>query len=33
VESAGSRHAVTETRSAELKGLVEPVVIASLVWS
>ncbi len=33
VESAGSRHPVTETRSAELKGLVEPVVIASLVWS
>ena len=33
VESAGSRHPVTETRSAELKGLAEPVVIASLVWS
>jgi len=31
VESAGSRHPVTETRSAELKGLAEPVVIASLV--
>jgi class 3 adenylate cyclase len=30
VESAGSRHPVTETRSAELKGLAEPVVIASL---
>ena len=33
VESAGSRHPVTETRSAELKGLAEPVVIASLVGS
>lgn len=33
VESAGSRHPVRETRSAELKGLAEPVVIASLVWS
>jgi class 3 adenylate cyclase len=31
VESAGSRHPVTETRSAELKGLAEPVLIASLV--
>jgi len=31
VESAGSRHPVTETRSAELKGLAEPVIIASLV--
>ena len=31
VESAGSRHPVTETRSAELKGLAEPVVVASLV--
>ena len=30
VESAGSRHPVTGTRSAELKGLAEPVVIASL---
>jgi len=33
VVSAGSRHPVTETRSAELKGLAEPVVIASLVGS
>jgi class 3 adenylate cyclase len=33
VESAGSRHPVTETRSAQLKGLAEPVVIASLVGS
>jgi class 3 adenylate cyclase len=31
VESAGSRHPVTDTRSAELKGLAEPVVVASLV--
>jgi class 3 adenylate cyclase len=31
VESAGSRHPVTESRCAELKGLAEPVVIASLV--
>jgi class 3 adenylate cyclase len=31
VESAGSRHPVTETRSAMLKGLAEPVDIASLV--
>jgi class 3 adenylate cyclase len=31
LESAGSRHPVTETRSAELKGLAEPVLIASLV--
>jgi class 3 adenylate cyclase len=31
VESAGSRHPVTETRSAGLKGLAEPVVVASLV--
>jgi class 3 adenylate cyclase len=31
VESAGSRHPVTGTRSAALKGLAEPVVIASLV--
>jgi class 3 adenylate cyclase len=33
VESAGSRHPVTATRSAQLKGLAEPVVIASLVGS
>jgi class 3 adenylate cyclase len=30
VESAGSRHKVSETRSAQLKGLADPVVIASL---
>jgi class 3 adenylate cyclase len=31
VESAGSRHPVTQTRSAALKGLAEPVKVASLV--
>jgi hypothetical protein len=30
VESAGRRHPVTDTRSAMLKGLAEPVDIASL---
>ena len=33
VESAGTRHPVTETRSAMLKGLAEPVDIATLVTS
>ncbi|HKF92430.1 MAG TPA: tetratricopeptide repeat protein [Acidimicrobiia bacterium] len=31
VESAGSRHPVTDTRSAALKGLAEPVAVGSLV--
>ena len=31
VESAGSRHDVSETRAASLKGLAEPVVVGSLV--
>lgn len=30
LESAGSRHAASQTRSAQLKGLADPVVIASL---
>jgi class 3 adenylate cyclase len=31
LESAGARHRVSETRSATLKGLADPVVIASLI--